>query len=60
MHWEVGLQVGFEDRQITVYPYQLARSNYNDAVNLAIEITRNEFPQEKIELNYIREYEICH
>ena len=60
MYWEVGLYIGYGSGQITVHPYQLAQSNYASAIELAIEIARNEHPNETINFKYVKVYEICH
>lgn len=57
MYWEVGIKIGAESGQVTVHPAALLESEWSNAVEHAMEMATALYPQQRIELEWVKEYE---
>tara|TARA_Y100000310_G_scaffold220387_1_gene221910 strand:+ start:2232 stop:2426 length:195 start_codon:yes stop_codon:yes gene_type:complete len=57
MYWEVGIKIGAESGQVTVHPAALLESEWSNAVEHALEMATALYPQQRIELEWVKEYE---
>ena len=57
MYWEVGIKIGAESGQVTVHPAALQESEWSNAVEHALEMATVLYPQQRIELEWVKEYE---
>ena len=57
MYWQVGLNINAERGQTTVHPASLEASEWDSAVEYALEMARVQYPNARIELEYIKEYD---
>ena len=57
MHWQVGMKVNAESGQTLVHPHSLERSEWDSAVEYALEMARVAHPDAHIEFEYVKEYD---
>ena len=57
MYWEVGIKIGAESGQVTVHPAALQESEWSNAVEHALEMATELYPQQRIELEYVKEFD---
>jgi len=57
MYWQVGMKINAERGQTTVYPASLKQSEQQSAVEYALELARVQYPNARIELEYVKEYD---
>ncbi len=57
MYWEIGITIGNEQGSVNVHPAALEESNSANAIEHAIEMAQALYPNMRIELNYVKEYD---
>lgn len=57
MYWVVGIKIGAEGGHANVHPAALEQSKWSNAVEHAIELARAMYPNERIEFEWVKEYE---
>ena len=57
MYWVVGIKIGAEGGHVNVHPAALEQSKWSNAVEHAIELARAMYPNERIEFEWVKEYE---
>ena len=57
MYWEVGIKIGAESGQVAVHPAALQESEWSNAVEHALEMATAMYPQQRIELEYVKEFD---
>jgi len=57
MYWVVGMTVGVQDTAVPVYPASLTRHGWESAVEYAMEMTQSLYPNHRVELDYVKEYD---
>ena len=57
MYWQVGMKINAESGHTTVHPASLEVSEWDSAVEYALEMARVAHPDAHIELEYIKEYD---
>jgi len=57
MYWVVGMTVGVQDTAVNVHPASLTQHGWESAVEFAIEMTQSQYPDHRVELDYIKEYD---
>ena len=60
MYWEVGIKIGAESGQVTVHPDALQESVWDNAVEHALEMATAMYPQQRIELEWVKEFDNDH
>jgi len=56
MYWVVGIKIGAESGHINVHPHALEQSEWSNAVEHAIELAQAMYPKERIEFEWVKEY----
>ena len=57
MYWEVGMTVGVQDTAVNVHPASLNQHGWESAAEFAIEMTQSQYPDHRVELDYVKEYD---
>ena len=57
MYWEVGIKIGAESGQVTVHPAALLESEWSNAVEHALEMATALYPRQRIELEWVKEFD---
>ena len=57
MYWVVGMTVGVQDTAVNVHPASLSQYGWESAVEFAIEMTQSQYPDHRVELDYVKEYD---
>ena len=57
MYWEIGITIGNEQGSVNVHPAALQESNSMCAIEHAMEMAQALYPNQRIELNYVKEYD---
>ena len=57
MYWIVGLTVGHQETAINVHSGSLTKSGWESAVEYAMEMTQSLYPNHRVELDYVKEYD---
>jgi len=57
MYWVVGMTVGVQDTAVPVYPASLNQHGWESAAEFAIEMTQSQYPDHRVELDYVKEYD---
>lgn len=55
--WEIGLTIGNESGQVTVHPQTLEEASWSHAVEHAIDMAQALYPNQRVELNYVKEFD---
>ena len=57
MYWVVGMTVGVQDTAVNVHPASLFQHGWESAVEFAMEMTQSQYPDHRVELDYVKEYD---
>jgi hypothetical protein len=57
MYWEIGITIGNEQGSVNVHPAALQEGNRMCAIEHAIDMAQALYPNQRIELNYVKEYD---
>ena len=57
MYWVVGMTVGVQDTAVNVPPASLSEHGWENAVEYAMEMTQSLYPNHRVELDYVKEYD---
>jgi len=57
MYWQVGLKINAKRGKTTVHPASLEASEWDSPVEYALELARVQYPNARIELEYVKEYD---
>lgn len=57
MYWVVGFKVGAESGQLTVHPHTLESGDWKNAIEYALELAQEMHPSQRIEFEWVKEYE---
>jgi hypothetical protein len=57
MYWVVGMTVGVQDTAVNVHPASLSHGDWENAVEYAMEMTQSLYPDHRVELDYVKEYD---
>ena len=57
MYWVVGMTVGVQDTAVNVHPASLSEHGWESAVEYAMEMTQSLYPNQRVELDYVKEYD---
>ena len=57
MYWIVGMTVGVQDTAVNVHPASLSEHGWENAVEYAMEMTQSLYPNHRVELDYVKEYD---
>ena len=60
MYWVVGMTVGVQDTAVNVHPASLSEYGeygWESAVEYAMEMTQSLYPNHRVELDYVKEYD---
>tara|TARA_Y100000033_G_scaffold46575_1_gene51173 strand:+ start:252 stop:440 length:189 start_codon:yes stop_codon:yes gene_type:complete len=60
MYWVVGMTVGVQDTAVNVHPASLSEHGeygWESAVEYAMEMTQSLYPNHRVELDYVKEYD---
>jgi len=55
--WVVGLKIGMERGQINVHPSALEGGDWTNAIEYAMEMMQSLYPKQRIEFEFIKEYD---
>ena len=56
MYWQIGIKIGAESGQVNVHPAALQESVWDNAVEHALEMATTLYPQQRIELEWVKEF----
>ena len=57
MYWVVGMTVGVQDTAVNVHPASLNQHGWESAAEYAMEMTQSLYPNHRVELDYVKEYD---
>ena len=57
MYWAVGMSVGIHKTEVNVHPAALSQSNWESAVEYALDMAQSLYPNERIEFEFVKEYD---
>jgi len=59
MRWEVGMTVGVDSTMLTIHDSDMEPSDkgYKEAVQCALDVTQSMYPDQVVELDYVKEYD---
>ena len=60
MYWQIGIKIGAESGQVNVHPAALQESVWDNAVEHALDMATALYPQQRIELEWVKEFNNDH
>jgi hypothetical protein len=57
MYWAVGMTVGLHQTEVNVHPAALSQSDWESAVEYALDMAQSLHPNERVEFDYVKEYD---